>query len=91
MKTAASPTKLCSAATSWGISVIWTRWATKTPAAAPSASMTSTTSGLPTEGDRKVASTASAMPTMPYQIARLALSWLARPPSERMNRTAAAT
>ena len=37
-----------------------------------------------------VAMTASAMPIMPYQIARLAFSWLERPPRARMKRIAAA-
>src|ERR671910_1830881 len=41
-------------------------------------------------GPNTVAPTASAMPAMPYQTARLALSCPERPPSERMNRTAAA-
>jgi hypothetical protein len=31
------------------------------------------------------------MPTMPYQTARLALSWPDRPPSDRMKRMAATT
>ena len=43
-----------------------------------------------TPGPKMVASTASAMPTMPYQMARLAFSWLESPPSARMKRTAAA-
>ena len=37
------------------------------------------------------AATASAMPTIPYQTARLALSWPESPPRERMKRTAATT
>ena len=45
----------------------------------------------PEPGPTIVAATAMAMPTMPYQMARLALSWLLRPPSERMKRTPATT
>ena len=44
----------------------------------------------PEPGPNMVASTASAMPTMPYQMARLAFSWLESPPRARMKRIAAA-
>jgi hypothetical protein len=47
----------------------------------------SDSSHRPEPGPISVATTASAMPTMPYQTARLALSWPDRPPSERMKRT----
>ena len=53
--------------------------------------MTSEISQLPEPGPISVATTASAMPAMPYQIARLALSWPDNPPKDRMNRTAATT
>ena len=89
MKTAARPTKECSAATSCGISVICTFIATCQPMAAAMANMTRTSQSLPLPGPKTVAKTASAMPAMPYQTARLALSWFERPPSDRMNRMAA--
>ena len=41
-------------------------------------------------GDSTVARIAIAMPTIPYQIALLALSWFDRPPSDKMKRTDAA-
>ncbi len=43
-----------------------------------------------TEGPKMVPITAIAIPTMPYQTARLALSCPDRPPSDRINRTDAA-
>jgi NAD(P) transhydrogenase subunit beta len=45
----------------------------------------------PEPGPNRVASTARPMPTMPYQMACLAFSWLESPPSARMKRTAAVT
>jgi hypothetical protein len=91
MKTAARPTSECIAATSCGISVICTRCATFQPAAPPSPSNTSATNQLPDPSPSIVATMASAMPAMPYQTARLALSCPDRPPSDRMNRIAATT
>lgn len=91
MNTAASPTRLCIAAISCGISVICTRVASTQPPAPPMASMIAVSHQLAEAGPNSVASTASAMPTMPYQTARLALSWPDSPPSDRMNRTAATT
>ncbi len=59
-------------------------------AAARAISM-SDSSQRPEPGPISVAKTASAMPAMPYQTARLALSWPDSPPSDRMKRTAATT
>ena len=89
MTTAARPPKLCSAATSCGISVICTRPATIQPAKPPAAIATRMRNRLCTPGPNTVTKTATAMPAMPYQTARLALSWFDSPPSDRMNRMAA--
>ena len=89
MKTAASPTRLWKPATSSGICVICTREATKAPTAPPMITIGASSQKCP-EPPKIVAITASAMPAMPYQIARLAFSWLERPPSARMKRIAAA-
>ena len=91
MKTAARPTRLWKPATSSGIWVICTRSATRAPATPPMATIRGSSQVAPTPGPKMVASTASAMPTMPYQMARLAFSWLESPPSARMKRIAAAT
>ncbi len=80
---------MCKAMNRSFISVIWTFIATCQPIAAAMANMTMTSQSLPLPGPKTVAKTASAMPTMPYQTARLALSCPERPPSERMNRMAA--
>ena len=45
----------------------------------------------PAPGPISVATTASAMPTIPYQTARFALSCPDRPPSDRIKSTAATT
>ncbi|CAM3210512.1 hypothetical protein PAAM106076_11780 [Paracoccus aminovorans] len=79
------------AATSCGISVICTRVATIQPMTPPTATRISDNSHRPEPGPISVAATASAMPTMPYQTARLALSWPESPPRDRMNRMAATT
>ena len=79
------------AATSWGISVICTRCATIQPSTPPAAMSTSESSHSPEPGPSSVAPTASAMPKMPYQTARLALSCPERPPRLRMKRMAATT
>jgi len=60
------------------------------PPTPPIATIDTISQMAPTPGARIVASTASAMPTMPYQMARLAFSWLESPPSARMKRTVAA-
>ena len=94
MKTAARPTSECMAATSCGISVIWTRLAATAPSTPPRATRIteSTVKNVPEAlCPISVATTAKAMPAMPYQTARLALSWPESPPSERMKRTAATT
>ena len=90
MKTAARPTRLWKPATSSGICVICTRAATMAPAMPPMTIIRRISQVALTPGPKIVASTAIAMPTMPYQIARLAFSWLESPPSARMKRTAAA-
>ena len=59
--------------------------------APPSAIRMIETGQRPAPGPIIVAMTAMAMPTMPYQMARFALSWLLSPPSERMKRTPATT
>ena len=41
-------------------------------------------------GAKTVDPTARAMPTIPYHMARFALSWFESPPSARMNKTDAA-
>ena len=46
---------------------------------------------LPMPGVSTVASTAIAMPTMPYQMPRFALSWFESPPRDRMKSTLATT
>ena len=91
MNTAARPTSECIAATSWGISVMPTRVAMTTPAAPPMTTIRITSQSPVTPGARSVARNASAMPVIPYQTARLALSCPERPPSDRMKSTAAAT
>ncbi len=91
MNTAARPTRLWKPATSSGICVICTRLATNQPMTPPMATSNAINGYWPTPGVPMVASTASAMPTMPYQMARLAFSWLASPPSARMKSTAATT
>ena len=88
MNTAARPTRLWKPATSSGICVICTRDATYAPTAPPMITMGASSQKLP-EPPKIVAITASAMPAMPYQMARLAFSWLESPPSARMNRMAA--
>jgi hypothetical protein len=50
MNTAARPTRLCIAATSCGISVIWTRCATTQPMAPPTATITTEISQLSAPG-----------------------------------------
>src|SRR3954471_11809868 len=90
MKTAARPTKECRAATSCGIWVISTLFATDQPIPEPTTSITAMTAWLPMPGPNTVAPTARPMPAMPYQTARFALSCPERPPRERMNRMAAA-
>ena len=90
MNTAARPTRLWKPATSSGICVICTRAATMAPATPPRAIISTISQVALTPGARIVARMASAMPTMPYQMARLAFSWLESPPSARMKRTAAA-
>ena len=90
IKTAAKPTKLCKAATSCGMPVISTLLATAAPIAVPiMRRMINSMPGL-TSGPARVAIMAIPMPTMPYQTARLALSWLDKPPKARMNKTDAA-
>ena len=76
MKTAASPTNECNAATSWGISVISTLWATTMPIKAPTPNkgIRSIIDQPPTPGPNIVATTAKAIPTIPYQTARFAFS-----------------
>ena len=71
--------------------VISTRRATTVPTAEPMVIMARIVGQLPIPGVSRVEITASAMPAMPYQTARLALSWSESPPSDRMNRTPAAT
>ena len=90
MKTAARPTRLWKPATSSGICVICTRAATTAPTAPPITIIKRMIQVPPTPSPRMVATTASAMPMMPNQMARLAFSWLESPPSARMKRTAAA-
>ena len=89
MKTAANPTNECSAATSWGISVISTLWATTIPINAPTPSngISSTKDHPAIPGPNTVAKTAKAIPIIPYQTALFAFSWLLSPPSARMNKT----
>jgi hypothetical protein len=70
--------------------VISTRLASNTPSPAPITSATTSVADRLTPGPATVAMTAIAMPAIPYQTARLALSWPDRPPRERMKRTAAA-
>ena len=88
---AARPTMLCIRATSSGICVICTVRAAYKPTLPPT-SIAPTIQGIPasvTVGPNTVASTASAMPTMPYRLPRRAVSWLERPPRLRMNKMVA--
>ena len=88
---AARPTRLCISATSSGIWVIFTTLAAYRPMAPPT-TMEPTIQGMPaavTRGPNTVASTAMAMPIMPYRLPRREVSGLDRPPRLRMKRMVA--
>src|SRR5210317_2387827 len=87
--TAARPTRLCRMATSSGICVIWTRLAAMRPTLPPSTSATINSPKFCVTSPNRVATSAIAMPTMPYQLPRLAVSWFDSPPRARMNRIVA--
>src|SRR5210317_58632 len=87
--TAAIPTRLCRMATSSGICVIWTRRAAMIPTVPPTSSATIRSSKFCFTSPSNVATSAIAIPMMPYQLPRLAVSWLDRPPRARMNRMVA--
>ena len=90
-KTAARPTRACIPATSSGICVISTLDASIYPMIPPPAMSIIEKNHKPEPGPIKVAKTAKAIPTIPYQTARLALSCPDNPPKERMKRIAATT
>src|SRR5210317_47094 len=87
--TAAMPTRLCRMATSSGICVIWTRRAAMMPTVPPIRSATIRYSMFCVTSPSSVATSAIAIPVMPYQLPRLAVSWLDNPPRARMNRMVA--